>query len=164
MKKLIPVLTLILLLTAVVISENSSSPNNPAKIAYVDMQRVLESTKDWKELNQSYQEDLQFYQKQLDELSQELQQMQQEGATQSELAEKQNELLSKKAQYEQTIQSTYNEKTQIIIERLQKRMKNYAEFTEYDLIITKEAVVYGKGTYDITNLVIEYLKGFDSED
>ncbi|MFW6119586.1 MAG: OmpH family outer membrane protein [Petrotogales bacterium] len=164
MKKLIPVLVLILLLTAVVISENASSPNNPAKIAYVDMQKVLESTKDWKELNQNYEEDLQFYQKQLDELSKELQQLQQEGATQDELSEKQNELLSKKTQYEQTIQSTYNEKTQIIIERLQKRIKNYSEFTEYDLIITKEAVVYGKETYDITDLVIEYLKGFDSED
>ena len=121
---------------------------------------MLQSTKEWQDLNKSYQEDFAFYQKQLDNLTKEYQDMVKSGASSQELATKQQEILTKKAQYEQTLQQTYNSKTQVILDQIRKRIEDYATFLDYDLVLSNDSVVYGKGTYDITDMVIEYLKGF----
>ncbi|OAA30026.1 molecular chaperone Skp [Kosmotoga arenicorallina S304] len=161
MKKLGLILTIVLVLVgALVISDNASGPANPAKIVYLDIQKVLESTEEWQDLNKSYQEDFAFYQKQLDNLTKEYQDMVKSGASSTALATKQQEILTKKAQYEQTLQQTYNSKTQVILDQIKKRIEDYASFYDYDLILSKDSVVYGNGTYDITDMVIEYLKGF----
>ena len=161
MKKLGLILTIALVLAgALVISDNASGPSNPAKIAYLDLQKVLQSTKEWQDLNKNYQEDFAFYQKQLDNLTKEYQDMVKSGASSQELATKQQEILTKKAQYEQTLQQTYNSKTQVILDQIKKRIEDYATFLDYDLVLSNDSVVYGKGTYDITDMVIEYLKGF----
>lgn len=165
MKKSILVLSVIavLLMAIVAISGKTDESTPLSNVAVVNIQKVLESTKAWKELNQSYQEDLQFYQKQLDDLTQEYQEMKESGASDQELLAKQREILAKKAQYEQTLQNTYNAKTQVIVDQIRKRIDSYADFMGYDLILTKEAVIYSKEEFDITDQVIEYLRGFENQ-
>ncbi|MDI3523236.1 OmpH family outer membrane protein [Kosmotoga sp.] len=165
MKKSILILSVIVvLLTAIVAISGKTNESTPlSNVAVVDIQKVLESTKDWKELNQSYQEDQQFYQRQLDALVAEYKKMKDEGASNEELFAKQQEILAKKAQYEQTLQSTYNAKTQVIVDQIRKRINSYADFMGYDLILTKEAVIYSKEVFDITDQVIEYLRGFENK-
>lgn len=124
MKKLGLILTIALVLVgALVISDNASGPSNPAKIAYLDLQKVLQSTKEWQDLNKNYQEDFAFYQKQLDNLTKEYQDMVKSGASSQELATKQQEILTKKAQYEQTLQQTYNSKTQVILDQIKRELR-----------------------------------------
>lgn len=166
MKKTVTVVVLVAivtLLSVVAISENTEDATNPAKVAYVDIQKIMQSTKEVTELNSRLQEDTVFYQTQLDNLSTELKALQEAGANEEELKTRQEELLAKKTQYEQTLENTYNAKLQIILESIGKRIKDYATFNGYDMIMNKEAVVYGNSTYDITDSIIEYMKGFENE-
>lgn len=165
MKK-VQVILLMVILVAVVgvvsISESSNGPSTPANIAFVDNQKVLESTKDWQNLNANYEEDVQFYQMQLDNLSKEYETLVNSGATSDEIAAKQQEILSKKSQYEQTLENNYNNKLAVILETINKRIKDYAEFNGIDMVINKDVLLYGNGTYDITDMIISYLKGFEN--
>ena len=165
MKK-VQVILLVFILVAVIgvisISESSNGPSTPANIAFVDNQKILESTKNWQNLNNNYQEDVQFYQIQLDNLSQEYQALVNSGATEQEIITKQQEILAKKAQYEETLESNYNNKLQVILETINKRIKDYSEFNGIDIVINGDVLVYGNGTYDITDMIISYLKGFEN--
>nr|WP_300980341.1 OmpH family outer membrane protein [Mesotoga sp.] len=147
---------------AIVVSESSAGPSNPAKIAFADMQKVLESTRDWVTLNTDYQKDTQFYQGQLDSLSREYQDLANSGASQEALLQKQQEILTKKSQYEQTLETTYNAKLQVIMEQVNKRIRDYATFIGIDMVISDEIVVYGSSAYNITDAIIEYMKGFQN--
>jgi outer membrane protein len=147
---------------AIVVSESGAGPSEPAKIAFADMQKVLEATKDWVTLNTDYQKDTQFYQSQLDSLSKEYQDLANSGAGQDALLRKQQEILAKKSQYEQTLETTYNAKLQVIMEQVNKRIKDYATFIGIDMVISSEIVVYGSAAYDITDSIIEYMKGFQN--
>jgi outer membrane protein len=147
---------------AIVVSESGAGPSEPAKIAFADMQKVLEATRDWVTLNTDYQKDTQFYQSQLDSLSKEYQDLANSGAGQDALLRKQQEILAKKSQYEQTLETTYNAKLQVILEQVNKRIKDYATFIGIDMVISSEIVVYGSAAYDITDAIIEYMKGFQN--
>jgi outer membrane protein len=153
---------LVAVVGVVSISESSNGPSTPANIAFVDNQKVLESTKDWQNLNANYEEDVQFYQMQLDNLSKEYETLVNSGATSDEIAAKQQEILSKKSQYEQTLENNYNNKLAVILETINKRIKDYAEFNGIDMVINKDVLLYGNGTYDITDMIISYLKGFEN--
>jgi len=146
----------------IVVSESGAGPSDPAKIAFADMQKVLEATKDWVTLNTDYQKDTEFYQGQLDSLSKEYQDLANSGAGQDALLQKQQEILAKKSQYEQTLETTYNAKLQVIMEQVNKRIKDYATFIGIDMVISSEIVVYGSTAYDITDAIIEYMKGFQN--
>jgi outer membrane protein len=135
---------------AIVVSEGGAGPSEPAKIAFANMQKVLEATKDWVTLNIDYQKDTKFYQGQLDTLSQDA------------LLQKQQEILTKKSQYEQTLETTYNAKLQVIMEQVNKRIKDYATFVGIDMVLSSEVVVYGSSAYDVTDAIIEYMKGFQN--
>ncbi len=165
MKK-VQVILLMVIFVAVVgvvsISESSSGPSTPANIAFVDNQKVLESTKEWQNLNANYEEDVQFYQMQLDNLSKEYETLVNSGATNEAITAKQQEILSKKSQYEQTLENNYNNKLAVILETINKRIKDYAEFNGIDMVINKDVLLYGNGTYDITDMIISYLKGFEN--
>lgn len=165
MKKTLQTILLIIMVGAVgviVVSESGVGPSEPAKIAYADMQKVLEATRDWVTLNTDYQKDTKFYQGQLDSLSKEYQDLASSGASQESLTQKQQEILAKKAQYEQTLENTYNAKLQVIMEQVNKRIKDYATFIGIDMVITSEVVVYGAATFNITDAIIEYMKGFQN--
>jgi len=84
------------------------------------------------------------------------------GATSDEINAKQQEILSKKSQYEQTLENNYNNKLAVILETINKRIKDYAEFNGIDMVINKDVLLYGNGTYDITDMIISYLKGFEN--
>ncbi len=103
---------------------------------------------------------MQFYQGQLDSLSKEYQDLAASGASQESLAVKQQEILTKKTQYEQTLEATYNAKLQVIMEQVNKRIKDYSTFIGIDMVISSEVVVYGAPAYDVTDAIIEYMKGF----
>ena len=163
MRKSVTVIVLaamVTLISVVAISESTQDASNPARVAYVDIQKVLQSTKDFTDLNSRLQEDTAFYQTQLDNLTTEFKSLQEAGASAEELSTRQDELLSKKTQYEQTLQNTYNAKLQIILESISKRIKDYSTFNGYDMIVNKEDVVYGNSAYDLTDKIIEYLKVF----
>ena len=160
--KFILIVIMVAAVGAIVVSESSAGPSNPAKIAFADMQKVLESTRDWVTLNTDYQKDTQFYQGQLDSLSREYQDLANSGASQEALLQKQQEILTKKSQYEQTLETTYNAKLQVILEQVNKRIKDYATFIGIDMVISSEIVVYGSAAYDITDAIIEYMKGFQN--
>ncbi|HCO70452.1 MAG TPA: molecular chaperone Skp, partial [Mesotoga infera] len=116
MKRSLKFLLVVIMVSAVgaiVVSESGAGPSEPAKIAFADMQKVLEATKDWVTLNTDYQKDTQFYQSQLDSLSKEYQDLANSGAGQDALLRKQQEILAKKSQYEQTLETTYNAKLQV---------------------------------------------------
>jgi len=147
---------------AIVVSEGGAGPSEPAKIAFANMQKVLEATKDWVTLNIDYQKDTEFYQGQLDTLSQEYQDLANSGASQDALLQKQQEILTKKSQYEQTLETTYNAKLQVIMEQVNKRIKDYATFVGIDMVLSSEVVVYGSSAYDVTDAIIEYMKGFQN--
>ena len=160
--KFILIVILVAAVGAIVVSESSAGPSNPAKIAFADMQKVLESTRDWVTLNTDYQKDTQFYQGQLDSLSREYQDLANSGASQEALLQKQQEILTKKSQYEQTLETTYNAKLQVIMEQVNKRIRDYATFIGIDMVISDEIVVYGSSAYNITDAIIEYMKGFQN--
>jgi len=162
-RKSLQVFLLVIMIAAVgvvVVSEGGAGPSNPAKIAFANMQKVLESTKDWNTLNIDYQKDTQFYQTQLDNLSKEYQDLANSGASQEALLVKQQEILTKKAQYEQTLENTYNAKLQVILEQVNRRIRDYSTFIGIDMVLTNEVVVYGAPAFDITDAIIEYMKGF----
>ena len=160
--KFILIVIMVVAVGAIVVSESSAGPSNPAKIAFADMQKVLESTRDWVTLNTDYQKDTQFYQGQLDSLSREYQDLANSGASQEALLQKQQEILTKKSQYEQTLETTYNAKLQVILEQVNKRIRDYATFIGIDMVISDEIVVYGSSAYNITDAIIEYMKGFQN--
>jgi len=160
--KFILIVIMVAAVGAIVVSESSAGPSNPAKIAFADMQKVLESTRDWVTLNTDYQKDTQFYQGQLDSLSREYQDLANSGASQEALLQKQQEILTKKSQYEQTLETTYNAKLQVIMEQVNKRIRDYATFIGIDMVISDEIVVYGSSAYNITDAIIEYMKGFQN--
>jgi len=160
--KFILIVIMVVAVGAIVVSESSAGPSNPAKIAFADMQKVLESTRDWVTLNTDYQKDTQFYQGQLDSLSREYQDLANSGASQEALLQKQQEILTKKSQYEQTLETTYNAKLQVIMEQVNKRIRDYATFIGIDMVISDEIVVYGSSAYNITDAIIEYMKGFQN--
>ncbi|HNU24109.1 molecular chaperone Skp [Mesotoga sp. Brook.08.YT.4.2.5.1] len=160
--KFILIVIMVAAVGAIVVSESSAGPSNPAKIAFADMQKVLESTRDWVTLNTDYQKDTQFYQGQLDSLSREYQDLANSGASQEALLQKQQEILTKKSQYEQTLETTYNAKLQVILEQVNKRIRDYATFIGIDMVISDEIVVYGSSAYNITDAIIEYMKGFQN--
>lgn len=163
MKKTLQVVFMVVMIAAVgvvVVSEGGAGPSDPARIAFADMQKVLEATKDWNTLNTDYQKDMQFYQAQLDSLSKEYQDLVASGASQESLAVKQQEILTKKSQYEQTLETTYNAKLQVIMEQVNKRIRDYSTFIGIDMVISSEVVVYGAPAYDVTDAIIEYMKGF----
>ena len=165
MKRSLKFLLVVIMVSAVgaiVVSESGAGPSEPAKIAFADMQKVLEATRDWVTLNTDYQKDTQFYQSQLDSLSKEYQDLANSGAGQDALLRKQQEILAKKSQYEQTLETTYNAKLQVIMEQVNKRIKDYATFIGIDMVISSEIVVYGSAAYDITDAIIEYMKGFQN--
>ncbi len=163
MRKFLPVLLVVaavFLVAVVTISENSSGTQNPPTMGYVDMEKVLASNTDWINLNKEYEADLRFYQRELDSMVADYQKLVQAGRT-AEAERKQHEIIAKRDQFELALTSTYNEKTQIIIMRVTRRISDYAEFMGLDMILTSDALVYGKGTYNITDQVIEYLKEFE---
>ncbi|PNS39260.1 OmpH family outer membrane protein [Mesotoga sp. B105.6.4] len=160
--KFILIVIMVAAVGVIVVSESSAGPSNPAKIAFADMQKVLESTRDWVTLNTDYQKDTQFYQGQLDSLSREYQDLANSGASQEALLQKQQEILTKKSQYEQTLETTYNAKLQVILEQVNKRIRDYATFIGIDMVISDEIVVYGSSAYNITDAIIEYMKGFQN--
>jgi len=160
--KFILIVIMVAAVGAIVVSESSAGPSNPAKIAFADMQKVLESTRDCYIEYTDYQKDTQFYQGQLDSLSREYQDLANSGASQEALLQKQQEILTKKSQYEQTLETTYNAKLQVILEQVNKRIRDYATFIGIDMVISDEIVVYGSSAYNITDAIIEYMKGFQN--
>ncbi len=163
MRKFLPVLLVVVavaIVAVVTISENSAGTQNPPTVGFVDMEKILASNTDWVNLNKEYEADLRFYQRELDNMVADYQRLVQEGRT-TEAERKQQEILSKRDQFEMALASTYNEKTEIIITRITRRISDYAEFMGIDLILTADALVYGKGTYDITDYIVDYLKEFE---
>jgi outer membrane protein len=60
------------------------------------------------------------------------------------------------------LENNYNNKLAVILETINKRIKDYAEFNGIDMVINKDVLLYGNGTYDITDMIISYLKGFEN--
>ena len=46
------------------------------------------------------------------------------------------------------------------MEQVNKRIKDYSTFIGIDMVISSEVVVYGAPAYDVTDAIIEYMKGF----
>ena len=156
MKKLfLPFVLVGVLLATFLISQ--SSTDSSLRIAYVDIERATESYQKWKDLNEKYRRDYSFYQNKLKEMEDELKEMQDEGRPQNEIQAKQREILAKKAEYENLLKSEYQPKIQEIMNEVVKKIQEYASVMGYDLVLTKQVVVYGNPTFDITEQVIAYI-------
>ncbi|MCD6550634.1 OmpH family outer membrane protein [Thermotoga sp.] len=156
MKKLfLPFVLVGVLLATFLISQ--SSTDSSLRIAYVDIERATESYQKWKDLNEKYRRDYSFYQSKLKEMEDELKKMQDEGRPQNEIQAKQREILAKKAEYENLLKSEYQPKIQEIMNEVVKKIQEYASVMGYDLVLTKQVVVYGNPTFDITEQVIAYI-------
>ena len=158
--KLIILVVILMILAVVAISENTPGAVGPAKVAYVDIDRLLASTKSWIDFTTNMQTDREFYQNQLDSMSQEYNEMKAAGVSEVDLKVKEKEIFDKKASFESTLNSTYSTKRDVITSNINNRIKDFAIFNGYDLVITKNAVIYGKNVYDVTGSLIDYMKGF----
>lgn len=148
----------VVILGSMAISEKTPGSYNSPKIAYVDMDMLLRSNREWIEFNKNMQSDREFYQRQLNNMSREYNEMKEAGVSEGILKEKEQEIYERKSDFEETLNSTYTTKYEIIAGRINKHLKNFAAYNGYDVIITSSAVIYGTVGYDITAALIAYIE------
>lgn len=127
------------------------------RIAYVSVQKAVESYAEWKKLNERYMKDYQFYQQKLSELEEEWKQLKESGASSDVLKQKEQEILAKKQQYEQTLQQEYGQKSQEIIKQVADKASEFARSQGYDILLSEQGALYVDPSFDVTDAFIAYI-------
>jgi len=136
--------------------EQPSMERQP-KIAYVSIQKAVESYAEWKKLNERYMKDYQFYQQKLSELEDEWKKLKESGASSDVLRQKEQEILTKKQQYEQTLQQEYGQKSQEVIKAVAGKAADFARTMGYDILLNEQGALYVDPAFDVTDAFIAYL-------
>lgn len=81
----------------------------------------------------------------------------QRATKQKQLAEQDRELQRRKREYQEDLSLRRNEETQIVIERLNRALRQFAESEKYDLIVQEAAYISPR--LDVTEKVLTYMNG-----
>ncbi len=81
----------------------------------------------------------------------------QRATKQKQLAEQDRELQRRKREYQEDLNLRRNEETQIVIERLNRALRQFAESEKYDLIVQEAAYISPR--LDVTEKVLTYMNG-----
>jgi outer membrane protein len=81
----------------------------------------------------------------------------QRAAKQKQLAEQDRELQRRRREFQEDLNLRRNEETQIVIERLNRALKQFAESEKYDLIVQEAAYISPR--LDVTEKVLTFMNG-----
>ncbi|MEN8125885.1 MAG: OmpH family outer membrane protein [Bacteroidota bacterium] len=164
MKKLIAIFAFLMILTSC----------NETKIAYVDVEEVLKEYKGSKaaeeemrqksekigaeieQLGVQFQAKVQEYQKNMSKLS-----ATDRAQKEQELMQEQQMIQQRQQMVQQQFQEEGNERIGVINEEIEAYIEEYAQKNNYSFVLgtskQTKAVLYGKETLDITDVIIENL-------
>ena len=137
--------------------------NASLKIAYIDMPRVLQAYKPYKDLMESYQSDLNFYKKKLEQIQEEIKKLQDSGASQDEINKKKSEYIQKEQLFNQLLQQEYQPRMQQVQKELIEKAQKFAEENGFDVLLTNYppgvvlSVVHVSDRVDVTEEFISYI-------
>jgi len=152
-KLLISVVVVLMTFSVIAFSQEVSN----IKIGYVTFEKTVENYYKWKDLQTLYQRDLQFYQGKINEMEQQFKDLQSSGATPEELQQNYQQIQARINQYDQALQTEYQQKMNQITNEVALKISQYAKDNGYDLILNEIGVIYFNPKWDITNDIIEYL-------
>ncbi len=81
----------------------------------------------------------------------------QRAAKQKQLAEQDRELQRRRREFQEDLNLRRNEETQIVVERLNRALKQFAESEKYDLIVQEAAYISPR--LDVTEKVLTFMNG-----
>jgi len=81
----------------------------------------------------------------------------QRATKQKQLAEQDRELQRRRREFQEDLNLRRNEETQIVIERLNRALKQFAESEKYDLIVQEAAYISPR--LDVTEKVLSFMNG-----
>lgn len=152
-KLLISLVVVLMTFSVIAFSQEVSN----IKIGYVNFEKTVENYYKWKDLETLYQRDVQFYQGKINEMEQQFKDLQSSGATPQELQQNYEQIQARINQYDQALQTEYQQKMNQITNEVALKISQYAKDNGYDLILNEIGVIYFNPKWDITNDIIEYL-------
>ena len=158
---------LIVVTLSLLIYTHASAEQN---IAYLDMKYILNSSKAGKGAQDFLKDSLKKKQKNFSDSEKELKKEERDllekksTLTKEDYKKKSEELRKKVIKYQTERRSSLEKITkqrsdarQTLIKKLDPILKNYIESNNISLVIDKKNVVMGKGSLDITNIIVEKL-------
>jgi len=156
-----------------VISMVEAQPASGSKIAYVDMERALQSTKAGKNAKKEVEKEIEKRKKGLDKLRDEVVKIEDDLKKQElvltaeskekkrgEYVKKVEDLRSLMARNQQEMQNLEQKIASPILIKMSEILKKMSEEKGYDVILAKGALVYARDESDITD---DLIKRFDKE-
>ncbi|HNY38709.1 MAG TPA: OmpH family outer membrane protein [Petrotogaceae bacterium] len=143
-----------ILVVFAVISFATANNTQPVKIAFVDIEKVTESSIKWKDMEDKYKNDLQYYQSKIDKDQADLKKLQDSKAATDVLQKKYQDIQTKAQEYMTALQNEYTAKTNALLTEIKTKITEYAQTNGYDLVLFEQSVVYASKNVDITESVI----------
>ncbi|HOT31347.1 MAG TPA: OmpH family outer membrane protein [Petrotogaceae bacterium] len=143
-----------ILVVFAVISFAAANNTQPVKIAFVDIEKVTESSIKWKDMEDKYKNDLQYYQSKIDKDQADLKKLQDSKAATDVLQKKYQDIQTKAQEYMTALQNEYTAKTNALLTEIKTKITEYAQTNGYDLVLFEQSVVYASKNVDITESVI----------
>ncbi len=160
--------TILVILTAVVLTAAAFAQAQPVKIGYVDLERVLDASKERQTAESVFGKEAQEMQKQIETEYKNLmtlnQQLQEQAAflSNEEGKKKQDELMEKQKAFNQMrnemsakLERRQAELMKPIIDKVKSVVNNIRKEKKYDFIFEKSAIISVDDSFDITDMVIE---------
>ena len=138
---------------------NDNSYETQQKIAVMDIQRVVMSSKKLKNLNSMRDKQISELRKMADEANEEINRENREDVK-KKISEKHLATINTK---KEEFDKIYAQKIQELDRQINSHIASVAKEKHIDVVITKNSVVYGD-LYDITDLVIHKLNGDTNSD
>ena len=146
-----------LIVAAVGVMTFGGSEKGSLKIGYVDLAKATDSYEKMVKLNEEYKKDFQFYQEKLKKIQEEIEKLEKSGASREEIDKKRAELAQKKQLFEGLLQQEYQPKIQEIFREVVQKVREYAQISGYDVILTNQGTAYASERVDITDEFIKFL-------
>ena len=143
-----------ILVVFAVISFATANNTQTVKIAFVDIEKVTESSIKWKDMEDKYKNDLQYYQSKIDKDQADLKKLQDSKAATDVLQKKYQDIQTKAQEYMTALQNEYTAKTNALLTEIKTKITEYAQTNGYDLVLFEQSVVYASKNVDITESVI----------